>query len=254
VKVRKGLLAWMLVLLVVLAMRPEGAFAYSYGNPNEEVVAENYKLFAGKLNLDPPDFQAATDVYKQVQVEIDQHMGPEPSKSILGALAAKDKATALDAYRKTLVLNIARRLESIEKDFKNYEINKLLLAKALATYEALAPQVQEQAIDQKLRTSFETALSALGNPGLFGVGVKEADPALFKVQKDEILNSLKTQFQLESLDVGHFQPGEAAKETAPSQEKNQGGTSELRNWLPLIGIAVVLGAIVFFATRRRRRG
>ncbi len=42
-----------------------------------------------------------------------------------------------------LVLNVARRLANVEKNFDNYDTSKRLLAKAFATYKALSPIVQQ---------------------------------------------------------------------------------------------------------------
>jgi hypothetical protein len=251
---RRSFLAALLVLLLVIAAIPSTALAYSYGNPNEEAVAENYKQVVAKLNQQPPDFAGAKDAFKPIQEELDMHMGKEPAQAILKALDDKDKAAAIDAYQKTLVLNVARRLESIVKDFNNYEQNKLLLAKSLATYEALSPVVKakDPAVDEKIRASFDKALESLGNPGLFGVGVKPADQPAFVAQKDTILKTLQEQFKLESLEVGHFTAGDSTHESA-GKNKQTGGIGELRNWIPIALIVLVIGFIVF-RTMRKRRG
>ena len=41
-----------------------------------------------------------------------------------------------------LVLNIARRLESVEQNFSEFDTSKRLLAKGYATYEALSPKIE----------------------------------------------------------------------------------------------------------------
>jgi len=254
---RMRFVPFLLFLVLFAAWMPSSASAYSYGNPNEEAVAENYKLVVGKLNLDPPDYPGALQAFGPIKEELDMHMGKEPSAAIEKALNDKNKAGVIAAYQKTLVLNVARRLAGIEKDFANYENGKLLLAKGLATYEALSPQVKgtDEAADGKIRQDFEAALESLGNPGLFGVGVKPANKDAFLARKTDILSTLQTKFQLESLEVGHFETGaETADPNAGKQQASgdEAGTAAWKNWLPLVVIVLVLGLIVFRTLRKRR--
>ena len=104
-----------------------------------------------------------------------------------------------------LVLNIARRMESIEKNFSEYDTSKRLLAKGFATYEALSPKVEAKnpELDKEIKAEFDKALESLGNPGLFGVGQKEADRRLLR-QVRKRFSLLQTEFNIKSLEVGHF--------------------------------------------------
>jgi hypothetical protein len=250
---KKKYMSSLFVLLLLVTLMPFSAFAYSYGNPNEEAVAENYKQVMAKLNQNPPDFTGALQTFKPIENELDMHMGKEPSQAIEKALHDKNKENAVNAYHQTLVLNVARRLESIEKDFSNYQQNKLLLAKALATYDALSPAVKEKdaTLDEKIHTSFNKALDSLGNPGLFGVGVKKPDQKTFTAQKDEILKSLQAHFNMQSLKVGHFAAGEGPGN--PVNKETSAGASNLKNWIPIVVIVLVLGFIVYRTMRKRRR-
>jgi hypothetical protein len=250
-KLVKRFISALFVCMLATMLLPLSAGAYSYGNPNEEAVAENYKQVVAKLNQNPPDFKGAEQVFQPIKEELDMHMGPEPAKAIQERLASEDKEAALEAYHKTLILNIARRMESVEQDFKNYEQNKVLLAKARATYNALSPIVKEKNAqeDGKVRAAYDEALSALGNPGLFGVGVKEPDKARYTAKKNEIFDVLKQEFNMDSLDVGHFKPGEGPGNSAKKQST---GLGDPKNWVPLVVIIIVLGFIVFRTMRKRR--
>ncbi|WP_066251802.1 hypothetical protein [Neobacillus drentensis] len=227
------------------------AFAYSYGDPNEEKVAEVYKEMVVKLDENPPNYNSAQKNFETVKEEIDMHMGLEPAKLILSNLKDKDKEATINNMQKLLVLNIARRLESIEKGFAEYDTTKRLLAKAFATYDALSPKVEAEKPenDKKIRADFDQALEALGNPGLFGVGKKEANLDEFKKNKDEILNSLKTEFNIKSLEVGHF--SESAIESG-TEKKDWTDISNIRNWVPLVLIAGIIIAVIIIVIRRRR--
>lgn len=243
-----------LLLIFILTYTPMTAFAYSYGDPNEEKVAEVYKQMAEKLNQQPPNFTEAKTIFETVKEELNMHMGKEPSEVVLADLEAKDKEAVLKDMRKILVLNIARRLENIEKNFAQYDTSKRLLAKAFATYEALSPSVQSKdaAIDKQLRTEFDNALQSLGNPGLFGVGKKQSNIEQFKKSKEEILTLLQKQFGLKSLKVGHFSESVTEKPEAV-QKKEWTDLSKLKNWIPIAVLIIVIVAVVVYSLRRKRR-
>lgn len=243
-----------LLLIFILTYTPMTAFAYSYGDPNEEKVAEVYKQMAEKLNQQPPNFTEAKTIFETVKEELNMHMGKEPSEVVLADLEAKDKEAVLKDMRKILVLNIARRLENIEKNFDQYDTSKRLLAKAFATYEALSPSVQSKdaAIDKQLRTEFNNALQSLGNPGLFGVGKKQSNIEQFKKSKEAILTLLQKQFGLKSLKVGHFSESVTEKPEAV-QKKEWTDLSKLKNWIPIAVLVIVIAAVVVYSLRRKRR-
>lgn len=246
-------LFFLLSLIFILTYVPMTAFAYSYGDPNEEKVAEVYKQMAEKLNENPPNFAEAKTIFETVKEELDMHMGKEPSEAVLKAIAAKDKNAVLEDMKKILVLNIARRLENIEKNFAQYDTSKRLLAKAFATYEALSPTIQakDAALDKQLKTEFDNALQSLGNPGLFGVGKKQSNIEQFKKSKEMILTTLQKQVGLKSLKVGHF--SESAVEKPEAVEKKEWtDLSKAKNWIPIAVLVVVIGGVVLYSVRRKR--
>lgn len=250
---RRFFLFFSLALIFILNSTPISVFAYSYGDPNEEKVAEAYKQMAEKLNEQPPNFAEARAIFETVKEEIDMHMGKEPSQAVLAALDKKDKEAVLKNMEKILVLNIARRLENVEKNFAQYDTSKRLLAKAFATYEALSPMVQgkDAALDKQLKDEFNKALQSLGNPGLFGVGEKETDIEQFKKSKETILTSLQKQFGLKSLKVGHFSES-ATEKPQEVQKKEWTDLSKLKNWIPIAILVIVIAGAVVYSWRRKR--
>lgn len=227
------------------------AHAYTYGDPNKEELAEVYKEILIELDKNPPDFSTAIKHYETVKEEVDMHMGPDPSKIILQNIEDKDKEQTIENLDELLVLNIARRLESIEKNFAEFDTSKRLLAKGFATYEALSPKIEAKNpdLDQEMKAEFDKALESLGNPGLFGVGQKESDIEAFKASKETILSRLKTEFNIKSLEVGHF--SESATETK-TKNTNWTDLSNVRNWIPIIIIVAVIVAVVIVARRKRK--
>ncbi|MFB5283913.1 hypothetical protein [Peribacillus sp. Hz7] len=229
------------------------ANAYSYGDPNEEELANVYKEMLIELDKNPSDYATAQKHFETIKKEIDMHMGPEPAKIILQNLEDENKEETIKNMEKLLVLNIARRLENIEKNFTEYETSKRLLAKGFATYEALSPKVEAKnpELHKQIDAEFDKALASLGNPGLFGVGEKEADQKAFTESKEKILSALQKEFKLKSLEVGHF--SESATEPASQKKKEWTDISNLRNWIPLVLIIGVIAAIVIVTIRKRSR-
>lgn len=246
----------LMVLLVFCTILGSGTLshvsAYTYGDPNEEAVAEAYKSMLVELNEEPADYQNAIKYYKTVQEEVDMHMGPDVSPVILKHLEDEDKEEAIRSMEQLLVLNIARRLDSIEKNFEQYDTSKKLLAKAFATYEALSPKVEpkDPELDQKMKTEFDNALNALGNPGLFGVGKKEANLDQFLASKEKILASLQKEFELKSLDVGHF--SESATEKADVKNNDWTDITKVSNWLPLLVLIGIFAAVIVYVRKKRK--
>ncbi|RAK21328.1 hypothetical protein B0I26_103286 [Anoxybacillus vitaminiphilus] len=254
---KRVLLFFSLVLIFILNTTPLNAYAYSYGDPNEEKVAEVYKQMKEKLNENPPNFDEAKTIFETVKEEIDMHMGSEPSEAVLKALEEKEKETVIEDMEKILVLNIARRFENIEKNFNEYDTSKRLLAKAFATYEALSPVVQakDTAVDKQMKEEFDRALQSLGNPGLFGVGKKESNIDEFKKSKEAILTTLQKQFELKSLEVGHFTESatesEAKFEAAAKKEWTD--LSKMKNWIPIIVLVLVIAGVVVYALAKKKK-
>jgi hypothetical protein len=248
---KKFLLSCLLLMLALTHSFPLSAKAYTYGDPNEEALAEAYKKMLIELDKNPPDYATAEKHFNTVKEEVDMHMGPEPSEVILQNLEKKDKEQAISNLDQLLVLNIARRLENVDKNFSEYETSKRLLAKGFATYEALSPKVEARnpEVDKEIKSEFDKALNSLGNPGLFGVGQKEADQKAFDASKDQIFSLLQKEFDLKSLKVGHFT--ESATDVS-SKKNDWTDISNLRNWLPLVIIVVIIAAIVIFTIRKRK--
>lgn len=230
-------------------------FAYSYGDPNEEAVAEVYKKMVTYLNEEPPNFNSATDIFNTVKEELDMHMGTEPAETVLNHLETKDKDQVIHDMQKVLVLNIARRLESIENDFGDFDTSKKLLAKAFATYQALSPVIENQdsEADQQLRDAFDTALESLGNPGLFGVGKKEQDKGLFIEKKQFIVEGLQEQFDMPSIEVGHFNDSGEDIEESNVNKNDWIDLSDIKNWIPILVLVAVILGVIFYVSRKRRQ-
>ncbi|TLS39187.1 hypothetical protein [Pseudalkalibacillus caeni] len=243
-----------IILLISAASFQPSAYAYSYGDPSEEKVAEAYKEMVVKLNDSPPDFEEADKIFGTVKEEIEMHMGSDAVQSVQSELSEEDKQGVIENMQKVLVLNISRRLENVSNNFEDYDTSKKLLAKANATYRALSPIVEEQDsnLDGEIKEAFESSLEALGNPGLFGVGEQKPDKEKFETNKEFILSSLQEQFQMKSLEVGHFSESASEGENA-GQTEDWTDLSQYKNWIPILVLIVAIAGVLVYVMKKRKK-
>lgn len=258
IKTSSRLLVFLLALFWLL---PSSTWAYSYGNANTEDIAEGYKNINAKLSADPADWSGAKAAYEERKSEMGQHFGEAVPKELDAAFAAKDKERVLTGMKGVLVLNIERRFLYAKEGFSDYNQTKLLLAKARATYEALKPALSGDLSDddlKKLDQQFETALTALGNPGLFGAGKKEADPQLFEATLAEIDDKLHPLFPFEGATiVNDAEEGDKEASASPSQAAGSAPATETDKTNPAVtiavlgGVVIVGGAVAWWLRRRK---
>jgi hypothetical protein len=168
--------------------------AYSYGDPNEEELATMFK--DAVVRIGSGDWAGAAALYKAKRAEIESHFGTGVAVNLDISFEAKDKTVAEQNLKALMVLNLERRFEYGEKDIEDYSKSKLLLAKARATYDVLEPYVQSKLPNEtaKLKASFDSALEALGNPGLFGVGKKPISLEAYKQHTSYIMDTVRPIF------------------------------------------------------------
>ncbi|HZG76999.1 MAG TPA: hypothetical protein VEZ72_14195, partial [Paenibacillus sp.] len=182
-----SLLRSTILAVVLLLAAPQQVGAYSYGDPNQETIAEAMKEMIAKLPDGAADWAAVGEIYKVHRPEIESHFGASVAATLDADIKAQEKDRFLSNYKALLVLNLERRFDYANKDVNDYSAAKLLLAKAKGTYDVLQPYVSDDATDAAVRTAFDEALAALGNPGLFGVGEEPVDPETFKTKTAFIL-------------------------------------------------------------------
>lgn len=230
----------LVLCLVAGTIVPSLGQAYSYGNPNKETIAEAYKKVVAALNEHPPNWAAARSEIEAVAPEMAKEFGQETVDTLLRLLDEQQIDAVVREFQIVLVRNVERRLTNLEAVFDNYGQDKLLLAKAYATYEALSPIVQRHDAekDKQLRAQFEQALAALGNPGLFGVGKKEPNPEQYAQAKETILHELKAIFKTDAAYTGHAQDGDGSSLVSQSVAK------ESHRWVVLAAIVAVAAGVV----------
>lgn len=239
------------LILLLTFLLPNHAFAYSYGDPGEEKIAEGYKQLKEYVNNDQWD--KAEGLIANFEEDFKLYFS-QAHPYITQALENKDKELLLRSYRVALRLNIERRLHFAQKQFEEYGQAKLLLAKARGTFNVLEPYLEEEKGEetvQKVYGAFDTALESLGNPGLFGIGNKDSDEELFKKQVTYINETMKDVFQLPESKEGDSP--ELSEENLDFFDNLDGESSPIWKWisLGLVGLFILL--IVFQRMRKRNK-
>lgn len=245
----------LLCMLTIFLVLPSGAFAYSYGDPNKEELAEDFKQIVVKLNEATPDWAGAEEVYKVRRAEISSHFGEDTAAALDANFKAKDKELLIGNYKGLLVKNLDRRFTYAEQSIKDYAEAKLLLAKAKATYDTLQPYIKFNKQDEaaQISAAFDAALNALGNPGLFGVGEKPANPDEFKKQADYIYKTVAPQFPFAGASAGKPADNAGGTNAAPAEHAPMERTNRTNVVVSVIvigGVIVVAGGAFLFARRK----
>jgi len=197
----KKTLAKILLLAFILTAFPASAFGYSYGNAEKEPLAESYKKVAAAVNTG--NWKTVDSEFKAFKAELAKEFGAALVKQTEAAIKAKNKNNVLIDYRNYMAQNVKRRLKSTADSLKDYKKAKMMLAKAQATYEVLAPIVKSKkaSTHTSIETAFDKASDALGNPGLFGTGAKPANSKAFAAASNTINSALLSMFPARKVPV-----------------------------------------------------
>ncbi|SFK74611.1 hypothetical protein SAMN04488518_108282 [Pseudovibrio ascidiaceicola] len=166
------------------------AHAYSYAAAGKEPLIDAREAIFKAVNAG--DFEAAKQAASEISEEL-TYLTADYDHGLSGAfekaLASQDTATIAAAINRALVAEIARRLQAGAENLKDYQTAKVLVVKSKRFFDAMAgdlPGEQRQAADESLRK----ALEAIGNPGVFGVGKRDADPAAYSAAVEDVLKAL----------------------------------------------------------------
>ncbi|RCW49046.1 hypothetical protein [Paenibacillus prosopidis] len=231
---KRWLLCVLLLVTVALHIAPSQAQAYSYGDANTEDIAETFKLVESSLAGASPNWKAAEEAYKVRRPEIVSHFGEAVGATLDNNFKNKDAKLTVANFKAVLVMNLDRRFTYAIKGFDDYAQTKLLLAKAKATFDTLKPYVSSRT--DEINAAFDAALEALGNPGLFGVGQKAAEPDVFKEKVNFIYGIVKPLFPYKAYvkPAATQKPAATPKPAAtqkpvatekPAEEQQQPGTT-----------------------------
>lgn len=184
------------LLIVAFLFVPGQSQAYSYASPTSDRLITERETYLEGVNKG--DWSAVDKAFEKFKHEIheldsgeDVYAGdPGITKAFKDAISKKDAAAAKAVLQRAYVDQIERRLSGAEKNLKNYDTAKDLVAAAHALFMAMAGDLSADK-RKAISGDFEKALDAVGRPGLLGFGSRKPDPAAFKKASDAIVSSLK---------------------------------------------------------------
>ncbi len=244
----KKIFSMTMIVFILLTINPNKMVAYSYGDPGKEILAEAYNELANYLRND--DWSNARSVFMTYEKEFELYF-KQPKEMIEQGFLNKDKDLILRSYQVALVLNIERRLHFAQELFNDYGQAKLLLAKARGTFNVLEPTILEQEDEELVNSiykSFDNALVALGNPGLFGIGSAENDKEAFDSNVSYLIETIKPLLVL---------PSDTEKDNSHLTEENLGFLGEMDEigsdsfWF-LFSISLMFVLLVLIIIQRRK--
>jgi len=117
------------------------------------------------------------------------------------AIAKKDVAKTAGLFADLVYISIREKLNQCKKEgFKHFKNDKGRISMARKSYiDVLDGNVRKQDAkrSEAILKQFDVALVAIGNPGLFGIGTKPANPARFEKAMtaiEEMITSSFTEF------------------------------------------------------------
>jgi len=166
------------------------AHAYSYAAAGAEPLLDGREaLFAAVSAGNWTDAQKAVDALKPELDYLDGHEDPGISKVFADALAAKDPKSVSAAFVRAASAEIQRRINGARDNLSDYQTAKVLVVKAQRFYTAIAGDLPPDA-SEAVADGLQHALDAVGNPGVFGVGARPADPAAFAAARIAVLKAI----------------------------------------------------------------
>lgn len=172
----------------LLVVRP--ALAYSYAAAGAEPLLDGREaLFAAASAGKWDDAKAALAGMQADLDYLDQNEDKGVMQAFTDALAQQDPKAVMAAFTRAASDEIVRRLNGARDNLKDYQTAKVLVVKAQRFYAAVAADLPPEAA-KTISDALAKALDAVGNPGVFGVGARPADPDAFAAARDEILKAL----------------------------------------------------------------
>lgn len=164
--------------------------AYSYAAAGKEPVIDGREAILQALANQ--DFSAAQlavdDLHDEFTYLLNEHQ-VDLLTPMTAALENKDAVKVEAVMDRAVIEEIIRRLDGAEKNLADYQVAKVLVVKSKLFLDLVMPKLDE-AHRQQATTAIQGILSAIGNPGVFGVGQAPADPKAFKQQRELLIDAI----------------------------------------------------------------
>ncbi|MES0868151.1 hypothetical protein [Pseudovibrio sp. SCP19] len=166
------------------------AHAYSYAAAGKEPLIDAREAML-KAALEG-NFEAAKNAASEISEELTyltEDYDSGLSEAFESAFASQDTPALSAAINRAFIAEITRRLQAGAENLNDYQTAKVLVVKSKRFFDSMAGELsgeKRQAADEALRQ----ALEAIGNPGVFGVGKREPDPAAYNAAVEATLKAL----------------------------------------------------------------
>lgn len=166
--------------------------AYSYAAAGKEPTIDAKEEIMKAINKN--DFQTAKEVFTKYEKNY-KYLNDEFNGSLLLGLKYsienKNKEEVVKWLNISIASEIQRRLDGGLKNIKNFNVAKVMLAKADKFYKLLSSSLDIQK-DKTLKEAIQKCIKSIGNPGLFGVGSKSANIEEYKKNQKIAVDIIKS--------------------------------------------------------------
>lgn len=181
----RGLLAASAAVLVIAGgpvaapWQVPSAAAYSYAAAGKEPLIDAREAALTAIgNSDWAAASAALDGADDEITYLQENHFPELRAHLNAALDGKDEKAFRAALAESFAAEIERRLDGAKQNLGDFQTSKVLVIKARRFLDAIAGDLRPEQHKAAV-AGLDAALAAIGNPGVFGVGAKPADPEAF---------------------------------------------------------------------------
>ncbi len=182
----------LVLLFIVAVITAVNLNAYSYAAAGKEPTIDSKEAILKAVNAN--DFKSAQAVFIKYEKNY-QYLSDEFNSKLYGGLKSaidnKDKKNVVKWLNTSIAAEIQRRLDGGLKNIKQFNIAKVMLAKANKFFKILSPSL-EKTTNEKLSEAIKNCVQFIGNPGLFGVGAKPAKPEEYKINQEIAVKILKS--------------------------------------------------------------
>jgi hypothetical protein len=179
-----------LVLALLAGAGAQRAAAYSYAEGKVEPVIDAREATLAALQAG--DFETARAASSAAAADLaylDEHFGTQLSAELERAFAARDAAAIDRTYLKAFATSVRRRVTAAGENLQDYQSAKILVVRSKRLLDLVTPQLPEPE-RARAQQALARCLTAIGNPGVFGVGAAPPDPAAFSSAAAEVIASL----------------------------------------------------------------
>jgi hypothetical protein len=181
-----------LLLLFIAAFIASTLHAYSYAAAGKEPTIDAKEAITRAINGN--DFKTAKVVFEQNSEHyryLNDHFNASLHEKLKQSIEKNDKKEIVRWLDVSVACEIQRRVQGGLENIKEFNVAKVMLAKADKFYKILSTSLDKEKNDA-LKAAIKNCMNSIENPGLFGVGAKAAEIEEYKRNQQIITDILKS--------------------------------------------------------------